>query len=168
MANLVIRRLCVLGASVALLTVSLSSCDFSQTVADCVVGAHHPSGREDVCVPDTVAPSTRAKLLAAARSAAQENHGTVTRAVAVETNRQEAVHYTSGATVTGGGLVWVVQVAGHFQCASGCFGSPSTASPRGTVITLLIDTTTFQESGFALTSRWLDLSHLGIIVILRR
>jgi hypothetical protein len=90
------------------------------------------------------------------------------RAVAVEANRPEAVHYTSGATVTGGGFVWVVEVAGNFRCASACFGSPSTASPRGTVLTLLIDTTTFRESGLALTRRWLDLSHLGIVVILRR
>lgn len=163
-----IRRLCVPAASVALLTVSLSSCDFSQTVVDCIVGAHHPSGREDVCVPNTVAPSTRAELLAAARSAARASHGTVTRAVAVEANRPEAVHYTSGATVTGGGLVWVVEVAGHFQCARACFGSPSTASPRGTVLTLFVDTTTYQETGLTLTGKWLDLSHLGIVVVLRR
>jgi hypothetical protein len=90
------------------------------------------------------------------------------RAVAVEANRQEAAHYTTGATVTGGGFVWVVQVAGHFQCARACFGSPSAASPRGTVLTLLIDTTTFQESGLTLSRRWLDLSHLGIVVVLRR
>ncbi len=163
-----IRRLGLLAASVTLLTVSLSSCDFSQTVVDCIVGAHHPSGREDACVPDTVPPATRAKLLAAARSAARGNHGTVMRAVAVEANRPEAVHYTSGANVTGGGFVWVVEVAGHFQCASACFGSPSTASPRGTVLTLFIDITSFQASGLTLTRKWLDLSHLGIVVVLRQ
>ena len=162
------RRLCLLMASVTLIAISLSSCDASHTVVECVLGAHQPPGREDVCVPNAVPLSTRAKLLAAARSAAAANQGTVMRAVAVEANRQEAAHYTAGATVTGGGFVWVVEVAGHFRCSSACFGSPSAASPRGTVLTLLIDTTTFQESGLALSRRWLDLSHLGIVIVLRR
>ena len=164
----VTRRLCLLAVSLVLVAMSLSSCGSSHTVVDCVLGAHHPSGREDVCVPDAMAPSTRARLLAAARSAAEDDHGTVRRAVAVEAEREEAVRYTTGATVTGGGIVWVVQVAGHFRCAGACFGSPSATSPRGSVLTLLIDTTTFRESGLALTGRWLDLSRLGIVVVLRR
>lgn len=164
----VTRRLCLLLASVVPLVTTLSSCDYSTTVVDCILGAHHPAGREDICVPDPVPPSTRATLLAAARTAAEENHGTVTKAVAVEANGQNAAHYTTGATVTGDGFVWVVQVAGRFQCGSACFGSPSRASPRGTVLTMLIDTTTYEVSGLTLTTRWLDLSHLGIVVVLQR
>jgi hypothetical protein len=134
-------------------------------VVDCVLGAHHPGGRQDACVANGVPPSVRAKLLDAARTAAQENHGTVTRAVAAQSTREEAAHLTD-ATVPGDAFVWVVEVAGHFRCGNDCFFV--TAPPRGTVLTLLVDTTTFRTAGFGLGGKWVNLSHLGPVVVLQR
>lgn len=147
------------GASVA---ASLSGCTAPPTViAECVIGAHYPPGREDTCVPNAVSKATRAKLLAAAETAARENQGTVRRAVAVESTRSDASYYMTGATVAGNEVVWVVQVSGHFKCGN-CFSV--TQAPTGTVITLDVDFKTFAVTGFGLGNRWFDLSHLGPVV----
>jgi len=162
--RLTLLRTSALGAAVVVLTLSLASCT-GTTVVDCVLGAHHPGGRQDACVPNVVPPSVRAKLLDAARAAAQENHGSVTRVVAAQSTREEAAHLTD-ATVPGDAFVWVVEVAGHFRCGDDCFFVA--APPRGTVLTLLVDTATFRTAGFGLSNTWVDLSHLGPVVVLSR
>jgi len=105
---------------VVVLTLSLASCT-GTTVVDCVLGAHHPGGRQDACVPNVV---------------------------------------------PGDAFVWVVEVAGHFRCGDDCFFVA--APPRGTVLTLLVDTATFRTAGFGLSNTWVDLSHLGPVVVLSR
>jgi len=151
------------GASVA---APLAGCATPITAGvACGIGAHHPPGGDGMCVPNSISQSTRAKLLSAAQTAARENHGAVQRAVAVESTRMDASRYVTGATVTGNEVVWVVQVSGHFKCGNDCF-SVSLAS-TGTVMTLNVDVKTFDVTGFGIGNKWVDLSHLGPVVVLR-
>jgi hypothetical protein len=94
----------------------------------------------------------------------------VARAVAVESTPESAVRYATGATVSGdgNGFVWVVEIAGHFRCGADCFGSPLPRVPQGTALIVLLDTDTFHQVGFHLGRAWVDLSHLGPIVVLQR
>ncbi len=163
-----VRHVGLLAAALTLPTVALTSCTTSHAAANCILGAHPPPGRPDVCVADVVPVSTRQALLGAARTAARENHGTVTRAVAVESTRAVATHEATGATVTGAGFIWVVEVAGHFQCGTDCFGSPVARAPQGTDLVVLLDTYSFKPVGFHLGRTWVDLSHLGPITVLQR
>ena len=118
-----------------------------------------------MCVPNSISQSTRAKLLSAAQTAARENHGAVQRAVAVESTRMDASRYVTGATVTGSEVVWVVQVSGHFKCGNDCFSV--SLAPTGTVMTLDVDVKIFDVTGFGIGNKWVDLSHLGPVVVLR-
>jgi hypothetical protein len=99
-----------------------------------------------------------------AQTAAREIQGTVQRAVAVESLGSNATRYMSGATVTGNAFVWLVEVAGHFQCTD-CSGLSGALA--GTVLALYIDAKTLQEIGFGLSNKWVDLSHLGPVIVLR-
>ncbi len=76
-----------------------------------------------------------------------------------------ASRYMTGAIVKGNEVVWVVEVSGHFRCGSDCF--TVSLAPTGTVMTLDVDTKTFDVSAFSLGDRWVDLSHLGPIVALQ-
>ncbi len=153
------------GASAA---TSFSGCASPPTIiAECVIGTHYPPGREDTCVPNAVSHTVQARLLAAAETAARENHGTVRRAVAVESLRSNAERYTDRNLVTGDGIVWLVEVSGDFKCDTECIGVPLRPTPTGTVITLDVDTKTFDVTGFGLGNKWFDLTHLGPVVNLR-
>ena len=144
----------------------LGACHQTTTVVDCVVGAHQPAGRQDVCVPDTIPQATRVTLLTAARTAAQENHGTVTRAIAIKALRSN-VFRDLGDTVTGAdGFVWVVEIGGHFQCGRTCFGAPGAPRPTGTAIVETLDVRTLTVTGFSLVKKWVDLSNLGPVHVI--
>jgi hypothetical protein len=151
--------------AMVLLTVTVPACSNGTTIVDCIVGAHHPAGREDTCVADSVPQAIRARLLAIARTAAQENNGAVKKAVAVDTDRSSAVHYTGGNLVGRDGFVWFVEIAGNFRCGTACAG-PSTTIRSGTALTLDVDVTTYVVTDLGLRRAWIDPSHLGEVVTL--
>jgi hypothetical protein len=148
-----------------LVTVTVPACSSGTAIVDCIVGAHHPGGREDICVPDSVPRAVRARLLTLARTAARENNGTTTKADAVEALRSNAVRYTGGNLVGGDGFVWFVEVAGNFRCGTACAG-PSATIGSGRALTLDIDVKTYVVTDLSLRRAWIDPSHLGEVVTL--
>jgi hypothetical protein len=146
----------------------LSGCTAKQVAVACSVGTHHPSGQKGTCVTNAT-PAVRAKLLAAARQTARDNDGVAQRVVAVESadadvNAFLSIHGLS----TGAQVEWVVQVSGHFRCGPDCFNNEPTSGQRPeTVLTLVIDSSTFGVNGFEHSNDWIDLSKMGTVVVLQ-
>ena len=152
--------------AVSLVTITVPACSGGTAIADCIVGAHHPAGREDICVPDAVSQAVRARLLAVARTAARENNGTLKNADAVEALRSNAVRYTGGNLVSGDSFVWFVEVSGAFRCGSACASAHSTTIQSGKALTLDVDVKTYMVTDLSLRRAWIDPSHLGEVVTL--
>ena len=144
------------------LAVMFSGCTQTHTIAECVLGAHYPPGREDVCVPNSIPSATKARLLAIAETHAR---GTVNRVVAVESRLSTASHYLEGATyVWNDHLIWVVEATGRLQCGA-CFGS---SDGTATTMTWYLDFSTFAGNAVSWSrARSIDLSHLGPVHVLK-
>ena len=165
--NLIVRqRTWAALVVVACVTAMVPACGGGATIVDCVVGAHNPPGREDICVPDAVPQAIRTRLFDVARTSAQENDGTVKRAVAVEALRSDAVRYSGGSFAGGDGLVWFVEVSGDFRCGTACVVPSTNTIRRGKALTLDVAFKTYEVTDLSLRRTWIDPSHLGEIVAL--
>jgi hypothetical protein len=146
--------------------VIISACSAMPVAVACVVGTHHPSGRNYMCVTNAT-PAIRATLLATARQTARANHGVAQRVVAVESADADVNAFLNvRGESTGVQVEWVVQVSGHFQCGPDCFSAPTSGQPER-VLTLVIDSTTLRESGFGYSNNWVNLSKIGTVVVLQ-
>lgn len=156
------------------LAVIFSGCTQTHTIAECVLGAHHPPGREDVCVPDAIPPATQIGLLSTAQTTAQDDLGTAEHVTVVEGHFGEAVRYTGVRSLSSdlssirqNATVWVVEIRGHFGCEP-CPSQYSTpAFHPGTTIIAFVDFNTLVSHDFATLNKSVDLSHLGPVHVLK-
>lgn len=114
--------------------------------------------------------ATITQLMTIAKTAAANGGGQVESADAVRSTRSAAVRFSSGDGVSGNEPVWLVQVRGKKDFVCGTCSQPRGAgsSPRGRVIQLILDAKTFDVTDFGLDSRWLDLSPLGAVLVLKK
>ena len=155
-----------LALAVAGAPVTLAACPAVPSAVACIVGTHHPSGRNDICVSNAT-PGVRATLLARARQMAGDNQGTAQRVVAVESADADVNAFVPVHGVSRGEQVeWVVEASGHFRCGTDCFSNSASSNSRNTVLTLDIDPSTLAVTGFELSKEWIDLSKLGTVVVL--
>ena len=108
-------------------------------------------------------PTVFAKLRTIAQDNARENGDFAATADAVATTYDRADALTTGRTRPGDDVkaVWLIQIHGHFTCAA-CMG-PAAGGITGSVITLIVDRTTFATRSFGLSDRTVSLASLGSV-----
>jgi hypothetical protein len=109
----------------------------------------------------------RARLLAAADTAATSNGGKAKLVEAVETTRGTAADLTGHSNADQAEKVWVVQVSGDDYSCSQCSHPARGSAPGGKYITLVLRASDYVGTDSGIGPGATDLAQLGHVEVLR-
>jgi|GEM_PF-1880302 len=113
------------------------------------------------------ADAAKARLLAAADTAAEGEGGHAKRVEAVETTWGNAADLTGHTDANQGEGVWVVQISGgHYVCQA-CPGPPGASAPTGDYLTMVLRATDFQTTDGGIGPSATNVAALGDVQVLR-